>query len=748
MTTIMIGKALATVTENEILTSGMINAKIKFEFSEDWTSNISKTAIFTAGDVTKVVLDSYWENNVCSIPQECLAKSDEILMVGIYGADNANVVAIPTVWATVGKIRKGYEGYEDVSTGTLPIWAQVQSAAAQSATAAKNAQAAAEAAAEAAVDLTPYAKKTEVPTKTSQLTNDSGFLTSHQDISGKQDKLIAGEGITIASDGKTISSNCKVSSVNGQTGVVVLDADAVGAQKPLIAGSGITIIPSDNVDIIQSNISGSVGNGLVSFVNNGVSIAQFTLNQTQDCEINVNDLTAHLHNKFVDLETADKKLEASLSNNYRTAANQDKIDSTKLTDAPTDGKEYARKNGSWHEIAVVDVGVESVNGKTGVVTLNATEIPSTKFVPADTISFLIDGAFDEALVELTRNGASASANDFISAVNSGSTVTVSLHDQGNPKVTFEDMPVKYKITNDTLSLCFIAEAGHTYSRAIYVLSGPISGAVVSDLVENRFTDSFYQENYVSANDLPVQAPLSVEEYLEELESSVDALQSKSITDTGGYFTTDTVEGALQEIGAELADIVDGKADATDIPSLEGYATEAYVQNYHDNTKQDTITDLATIRSGASKGATAVQPEAGKGLFSGSYNDLTDKPAIPDAVTEGTVSGWGFTKNTGTYSKPTGGIPKADLANDVKASLGKADTALQEHQSLAAYRTAEAQNIIDNGKQDKITSTNKLAYSLISGTPTIPTVPTNLSAFTNDAGYLTLATLPKYEGVVE
>ena len=140
----MIGKALATVTENEILTSGMINAKIKFVFSDDWYPALSKTAIFTAGDVTKIVLDSYWENNVCSIPQECLAKSDEILMVGIYGADNANVVAIPTVWATVGKIRKGYEGYEDVSTGTLPIWAQVQSAAAQSATAAKNAQDAAE----------------------------------------------------------------------------------------------------------------------------------------------------------------------------------------------------------------------------------------------------------------------------------------------------------------------------------------------------------------------------------------------------------------------------------------------------------------------------------------------------------------------------------------------------------------------------------------------------------------------------
>lgn len=164
----MIGKALATVTENEILTSGMINAKIKFVFSEDWTSNISKTAIFTAGDVTKVVLDSYWENNVCSIPQECLAKSDEILMVGIYGADNANVVAIPTVWATVGKIRKGYEGYEDVSTGTLPIWAQVQSAAAQSATAAKNAQDAAEAAQGKAEDAQAAAEAAQTKAETAQ----------------------------------------------------------------------------------------------------------------------------------------------------------------------------------------------------------------------------------------------------------------------------------------------------------------------------------------------------------------------------------------------------------------------------------------------------------------------------------------------------------------------------------------------------------------------------------------------------
>ena len=47
------------------------------------------------------------------------------------------------------------------------------------------------------LDLHGYAV---IPTKTSQLTNDSGFLTQHQDISGKADKAttLAGYGITNA----------------------------------------------------------------------------------------------------------------------------------------------------------------------------------------------------------------------------------------------------------------------------------------------------------------------------------------------------------------------------------------------------------------------------------------------------------------------------------------------------------------------------------------------------------------------
>lgn len=92
--------------------------------------------------------------------------------------------------------------------------------------------------------------------------------------------------------------------------------------------------------------------------------------------------------------------------------------------------------------------------------------------------------------------------------------------------------------------------------------------------------------------------------------------------------------------------------------------------------------------------------AGTSNFSGSYTDLSNKPTIPSktselqndsgfltqhqdisgkqdkATLEADVAAKGFTKNTGTYSKPAGGIPKTDLSDSVQASLGKADTALQ------------------------------------------------------------------------
>lgn len=60
---------------------------------------------------------------------------------------------------------------------------------------------------------------------------------------------------------------------------------------------------------------------------------------------------------------------------------------------------------------------------------------------------------------------------------------------------------------------------------------------------------------------------------------------------------------------------------------------------------------------------------------------------------------------GTYSKPSGGIPKSDLASVVQTSLGKADTALQSHQDIS-------------GKQDKSTAVTHKASTAV-GSATQP-----------------------------
>lgn len=281
----MIGKALATVTENETLTSGMINAKIKFEFSADWHSGISRTAIFTAGDVTKVVLDSYWENNVCSIPQECLAKSDEILMVGVYGADNANTVAIPTVWATVGKIRKGYEGYEDVSTGTLPIWAQVQSAAAQSATAAKGAQTAAETAQGKAEDAQAAAETAQAAAETAQ----SKAENAQSKAEAAQDAAKSAQAAAQTAQGKAETAQSKAKDAQGAaeasaTAAAEYESGAKSAAVTATAGGNMAKSwavggtgtregeDTDNAKYWAKAAQGAAGGGVTSFNGRGGAV--------------------------------------------------------------------------------------------------------------------------------------------------------------------------------------------------------------------------------------------------------------------------------------------------------------------------------------------------------------------------------------------------------------------------------------------------------------------------------------------
>lgn len=101
--------------------------------------------------------------------------------------------------------------------------------------------------------------------------------------------------------------------------------------------------------------------------------------------------------------------------------------------------------------------------------------------------------------------------------------------------------------------------------------------------------------------------------------------------------------------------------------------------------------------------------------SATLTKVGDLAYVSDIPTESTVSGWGFTKNTGTYSKPSGGIPKTDLASAVQTSLGKADNAVTGPSSSTTNSIA-----VFDGTTGKVIKDSGLIHSKSGGVHTIST----------------------------
>ena len=110
--------------------------------------------------------------------------------------------------------------------------------------------------------------------------------------------------------------------------------------------------------------------------------------------------------------------------------------------------------------------------------------------------------------------------------------------------------------------------------------------------------------------------------------------------------------------------------------------------------------------------------------SGSYNDLTDKPTIPTVptslsqlsedsthrtVTDTEKSTW---NGKGTYSKPSGGIPKTDLATAVQSSLGKADSALQASDITGKENTENKVTTLSASSTDTEYPSAKCVYDIV------------------------------------
>ena len=169
-----------------------------------------------------------------------------------------------------------------------------------------------------------------------------------------------------------------------------------------------------------------------------------------------------------------------------------------------------------------------------------------------------------------------------------------------------------------------------------------------------------------------------------------------------------------------------------------------------NAKQDKISDLDTIRSGAEAGSTAVQPTALSSALSkytktselatvatsGSYDDLTNKPTIPTVdypVTDVTVGG------VSVLSNKVATIP-ALFDGKYDSLKNKPDLSVYAFSSsLSAVATSGSYNDLSD-KPTLATVATTGAYSDLIGKPTIPTTTSQL---TNDSDFVTSSALTGY-----
>jgi len=212
-------------------------------------------------------------------------------------------------------------------------------------------------------------------------------------------------------------------------------------------------------------------------------------------------------------------------------------------------------------------------------------------------------------------------------------------------------------------------------------------------------------------------------YHDSTKADVSTTYTKTEVDTAiaGHHDTSKADKSDTYTKAEVDSAISNHHDSTKADASNTYTkseVDSAIASHHDSSKQDTINDLSAIRSGASAGATAVQPSA-----------------ISDMATKTWTNSQGF---------------------------------LKEHQSLSAYRTSANQDVIDNGKQATLVSGTNIktinnqnilgsgnievggAVNSVNGQtgtvvldaedvgalPDFTVIPTKTSDLTNDSGFLT------------
>ena len=229
---VKVAKTTCETTPLMPIPRGIVGAVVSIEYTDPAWDDLQKTVVFRSA-VTKDVLAA---GNEVVVPAEVVSRAGMNLYMGVYGVNAANNVVIPTIWTDLGMIRSAAAPSGDTSSDpSLPVWAQIQGmignledldteaknnlvtavneAMTKGGSAVSSVNGKTGAVVLTAGDVHAMPDNTVIPTvpkKVSAFENDSGYLTEHQDISGKVDKV---EGMGLSTNDYDNAAKAKVDAI-------------------------------------------------------------------------------------------------------------------------------------------------------------------------------------------------------------------------------------------------------------------------------------------------------------------------------------------------------------------------------------------------------------------------------------------------------------------------------------------------------------------------------------------------------